>query len=335
MSMKFLVKAFAAIICLFGAASCIYEDNDDCASGLRVQIVKDSDVFESDSSFVLQSDEARVCVFDASGHYLKSVLITGEQLRSNDFYVDIEDIEAGTYTLIAWIGSQDEDYEFSDLVAGQTTASEALLTVRQSAQNRKDDYLHPLWYGTVTAAVINGQRTEVKVPLKEDTHYLTVLIQDNSGKSLDGDDYNFEITASNGRLNFNNEIQSGESIAYGSYHVLTQDVGESGGNPITGVHAEMSTLRLMADSDARFTVTDKNSGIKILDIDLVEYLLMVRENYEGLIGRRLTDQEYLDCVNHHSIIFFLTPTGVEGRPYICVTLNINGWIVRINNGVLS
>lgn len=65
-----------------------------------------------------------------------------------------------------------------------------------------------------------------------------------------------------------------------------------------------------------------------MDVDLTHYLLMTRPLFEESSGVELSDQDYLDYEDQFNVIFYLTPMGrLEA-------LNINGWIIRLNDAQL-
>lgn len=92
--------------------------------------------------------------------------------------------------------------------------------------------------------------------------------------------------------------------------------------------ARLNTLRLLADQEARLVVTDRVSGQKVVDVDLTRYLLMTRPLFEESNGVELSDQDYLDYEDRFNVIFYLTPMGK------LEALNINGWIIRLNDAQL-
>ena len=46
-------------------------------------------------------------------------------------------------------------------------------------------------------------------------------------------------------------------------------------------------------------------------------------------------QEYLDRQDRYNLIFFLEPTNNPSKPYMCLQMQVNGWIIRINNAELD
>lgn len=97
------------------------------------------------------------------------------------------------------------------------------------------------------------------------------------------------------------------------------------------VHAGMNTLRLMENDDTRLRLIHQPDGKEIFDIPLTPYLLLSR-NVETTY---MPPQEYLDRQDRYNLIFFLSPTEDPQKPYICLQMQVNGWIIRINDAELD
>ena len=73
----------------------------------------------------------------------------------------------------------------------------------------------------------------------------------------------------------------------------------------------------MAGREQYLTVTDTESGDRILRVPLVEYLLLVRSMYE----QATSDQDYLDRYDDFSLVFFVG----DDLTWIKQRVLINGW----------
>ena len=60
-------------------------------------------------------------------------------------------------------------------------------------------------------------------------------------------------------------------------------------------------MRLMANRQTRFVVTEKATGKKVFNINLIDYLAMTK-----LGGNKMETQEYLDRESEFKIIFFFS-----------------------------
>ena len=103
---------------------------------------------------------------------------------------------------------------------------------------------------------------------------------------------------------------------------------------LTVARAELNTLRLVKGNDTRLVLRERAGGKLVLDINLIQYILLTREYFEGRVGIKLTDQQYLDYEDRYSIIFTMMPTGSIINPYALVELRINGWVVRPQDAIL-
>lgn len=73
-------------------------------------------------------------------------------------------------------------------------------------------------------------------------------------------------------------------------------------------------MRLMADRQTRFVVTEKATGKKVFNINLIDYLEMT-----GIVGHNLEPQEYLDRESEYKIVFFFSGS------WNTIQIEINGW----------
>ena len=73
------------------------------------------------------------------------------------------------------------------------------------------------------------------------------------------------------------------------------------------------------------------SGETLFNIPLTQYLLL-SSNVEAAA---MLPQEYLDRQDRYNLIFFLEPTNNPSKPYMCLQMQVNGWIIRINNAELD
>lgn len=132
-------------------------------------------------------------------------------------------------------------------------------------------------------------------------------------------------------MNADNEVMTGDRVTYAAYHTESASETEPGRHPYGRSQpgaCRLNTLRLLADQEARLVVTDRTSGQKVVDVDLTRYLLMTRPLFEESNGVELSDQDYLDYEDRFNVIFYLTPMGK------LEALNINGWIIRLNDAQL-
>ena len=73
------------------------------------------------------------------------------------------------------------------------------------------------------------------------------------------------------------------------------------------------------------------SGQNILRLPLTQYLLLSKIYND--IGE-MSDQEYLDRQDSYTLLFFIQSSDT-GIPKICPRMQVNGWIIRLNNSELE
>jgi len=315
-------------------------DLSNCPSGVWVKLEVTADVEYggkySAQAFADDLDNVALWVFDKNGVFIAKFTETGEVLKRNDNTMVLP-IEAGEYKMVVWTGTEDVNYEVPNMIPGVSTMDDLTVRVARDQYNRQGNKLSPLWHGRINdVEVKQAEYTHLTVHLTKNTKTLITVLNDTSGNPIYSDDYHFEIVADNGYMDYENKLLPDVRISYDAYFVETAQLSNDNGTPALAVaRAELNTLRLMTDKNTRFIVTNKKTGKKLLDINLVEYLLLTREFYPGSNGKIMAPQAYLDYEDLYRIIFFLTPIPNPDpngdTSYKCLELNINGWIVRIND----
>ena len=74
----------------------------------------------------------------------------------------------------------------------------------------------------------------------------------------------------------------------------------------------------MEDRETRLVVTEKATGKKVFDINLIAYLAMTK-----MEGYNIGVQEYFDRQSEYHIIFFMSES------WLAVQIVVNGWVHRI------
>ena len=336
-----ITTALAAILLLLTATACswTHDDLDDCPSGIRLTLQAAS---ETQDDLLSEVQQATVVVLDSVGRHLDTFAFSGDAVRLGNGTVHLP-LSAGRYQLVVWTNQESPEYvhftESDDF--SQKSPFVCLLT----KENLSDSYLTPLWQGATSSMVSVGKTTETATTVLMTRHVkqLTVVLQDVTGGIINADRYHFHITCDNSRLSpWGSVLRTGSLTTYSAYLAQSVDAPNDDETVIIGqkenakaivARAEMNTLRLTPNDGSRLIVTDRTTARTILNIPLTEYLLLVREQYQGRKGLRLTPQEFLDKECHYDIVFFLQPTGNETRPYILARVMVKGWIVRLNEDI--
>lgn len=311
-------------------ASCnVYEDFEGCPSGFSVQFVYTYNMMNVDA-FAEEVNNVTLFIFDENGLFVKKQYEEGEALKKEGYRM-LVDLEPGTYQLVTWAGMNEKYFECPDLVPGESVIEDLKVkTVRLDDQTEREK-MDALWHSYSEDVVVKKDvYTHHVASLVKNTNKLRVILQNTQGKSLRTSEFDFTITADNGYMNYDNNLLPDPEITYLPYVLEDQVIGEEpDGLPLTAAVAEMNTMRLMENEDYRLLITRKNDRKIILNVNLNSYLLLTKMEEHDM-----SPQEYLDRQDEYTIIFFLTPSDTAEGGYVCLTVSINGWTIRLNEGEL-
>ena len=173
---------------------------------------------------------------------------------------------------------------------------------------------------------ISGEYQFLALSLTKNTNVLSCILQSQSAAPLEKDDFRLELTARNGCMDHRNTPTDSVFTCYLPFMQESANLED-----IQVVHAGMNTLRLMENDDTRLRLIYQPSGETLFNIPLTQYLLL-SSNVEAAA---MLPQEYLDRQDRYNLIFFLEPTNNPSKPYMCLQMQVNGWIIRINNAELD
>ena len=152
---------------------------------------------------------------------------------------------------------------------------------------------------------------------------------------MDKDKFILTNTDTNGSMNWDNTLLPDEPVTFYAWHT---DTGEAGMDTqseetqtasraaFSAAIAELTVPRLVKGQETRLAVTNKETGITVFSIPLIDYALLVK----GFYNRDMDDQEYLDRQDVHDMVFFLDEDGRWLDAYIY----INSWKVMLQNSEL-
>ena len=297
MNLKSLICYVALGILLMSSgivASCdsFNEDLPECR--LSVKFKYDYNMEFADA-FHAQVDKVELYVFDKNGKYL---------------FKQVE-LPVGQYQFMAWAGARDS-YDITSLTPGVSTLTDLKLKLKREASLIINKRMETLWYGEVINVNFDGtvHQTET-INLIRDTKIVRFGFQSYTGSwTLDMNDYDYEIIESNGHLGHDNSLLDDDVLSFRPYYMEQKD-------PATA-YVDMNTMRLMEDRKTRLVLTEKASGKRVFDINLIDYLAMTNAE-----GKNLSTQEYLDRQSNYHIIFFLSES------WLAVQIVVNGWVHRI------
>lgn len=322
------VAAVLSATVAFCACEPFYEDLPVCPHGVSLRFVYDYNMAFG-NALPNTVDELTLLIFDADSAYKGSRLLTKDELRDEDFRLQME-MPAGTYHFIAYGGlaadvpafafvrKPDSDMRMADV---QTVLDTAVWASDTARRNLRDFY-----WGTLTletADLYNGGTLH----LMKNTHTVRVILQQTDGTGLSVDRYWFGIQDDHRRYDFQNQPICGDSVVYRPWFMRNTGVvsGDSASESRAEVGrlaiAEFRTGRLMASHTTRLLVRRADNGREVIDIPLTKYLEQM-----GSECHNLAAQEFLDREGDYTLFFFLTPDGY----WLQTRIIVNDWEIRIN-----
>lgn len=304
---------------LFFATSCekvLYDDLQPC--DLWVEFNYDYNM-QYMNRFEKEAQDVQLFVFDGNGKFL-TVFNDKSAPYTADFKMKLSLIP-GKYTLLAYSGL-DGNYAAVKLTPGTSTPEDLKVLVNRTAENIVDKKLKPLLNGLIEKIDVTGLYGQtIKMPMKKLTNQIRLIFQDLSkggASTIDVNNYDLEITASNGAYNGKGESVSDALLHYLPYFRENLK-GETGGAVI-----EFNTLRLFANKNYRLIIREKATGEELFNVRLADLLLQTKF-YEN---NTLSDQEYLDRQDRYVLVFAFDGRPLTKEGFLSVAVWINGWLVR-------
>lgn len=327
---------------LMSACSMMKTDLDNCPEGFTLLIrpaVTTAEGGPTKSDFFTQEvHEVTLWIYDADGKLVLRRAVDETELVSNNYRVTLS-LAAGTYSVVAFAGMTDENYQ----VQNDTDLDEFRFRLDRTNATQSSAFT-PLWHGQSKAITVQTQQvTEAEVCMTKVTNTLVCLLQDASTDDVYADDFSVVVESANGLMNARKEVLDDETITFLPYSATTVELSKptSVSDPVTQAgRYETSLMRLMEGDETYLTVTDLRTDHRVLRIKLTEYLLMVRTMYNEKSGTSLTAQQYLDYEDEYSLILYISPTyqpdlsGGVTLLYTAVSLSVNGWVIRLDDATL-
>lgn len=341
---KGLLSAVVAAMGL-AAASCdsaIFDDQGDCSVHYKVAFSYTMNMAFAEA-FPRQVKDVTLYVVDKNGNIVAVRTDKGAALAEPGYKMDIE-VLPGTYDLLVWatgespVGNNTAFIVGNDVSPKQISQLSASLPLSGTLGSQYvDKDITPLFHGlkrSVNFPDTYGDVTVATVDLTKDTHLVQVALQSLDGTAIDNGEFSFYITGDNSLLSYTNEVVVGNQFEYRPWHVTNTDASfgtskaDNSSSTYNGMLAEFTTGRLMANSEPELVVHRKSDNTDVIRIDLLSYLLMVKGEY----NRKLSDQEYLDCSDTFTLMFFIDS---DRNWYTAAGIFINGWrIVPPHSGTL-
>lgn len=328
----------ATLFVALSTSSCkegfIYEGEGDCGVYYNIEFKYDYNMKFADA-FSKEVKSIALYVFQ-NDTLVKSVVESNEAAIAADGFAIPLELEAGSYELLAWAGLQSEESFdlLADVEEGKTTKQQLQVMVK-SAEGRVSQDLKPLFHGTMPLEVTStpGTYTET-MSLVKDTNVVRIVLQQMSDGVV-AEKFRYEISADNGKLDWNNDVIEGNGLLYEPWSVSTGTAEvdpDYGTNAVTRADqvsvavAEFTLNRMIDGSSPILTIWNIEENEKVLSIPVADYALLVKGQYNA----QMSNQEYLDRQDEYNMTFFLDEDG----DWLSASIIVNSWRVVLNNDIL-
>lgn len=312
-TVTFLLALYTLICC--SACSWVDDDRSDCPSGCWLKLSYTYNMLNVDAA-ATQIKDATLFVFDKYGNYISKEEVDSLTLHHNECMIKVPPLPAGDYSFLVWAGIADPHYQYTP----------ASLALTRNEAGEQSERLSSLFHGRLDNVHVGEEYNVFRLSLTKNTNLLSCVLQSQSALTLNPDEFRLELTARNGCLDHWNNPADTIPTCYLPFMQEAANLED-----IQVVHAGMNTLRLMENDDTRLRLIYLPSGESLFDIPLTQYLLLSH----NLDSSAMLPQEFLDRQDRYDLIFFLNPTQDPDKPYICLQMKVNGWILRINNAELD
>ncbi len=299
----------------------VKDDADDCPYGFWLQLRYTYNILDVEAAPKYVND-AYVYVYDADGRYVKRIYAGKDDLVATDYRVKVEGLAEGDYQFVVWSGLNDSHYA----VSGDSQDMADFRLSLETVGGKCTDELPGLYYGSLSDVHYDDSFAVYDVELMKNTNQFACLIVPITEKTdLDADDFSMKVVSANGVMDVANRLTANAVTTYLPFEQSVVTVDDADYGTLSGLRFNISTLRLMSDTDCRIILEQKSTGKTLFNISLPEYIGMVGSLYTNL-GRELTVQEYLDRQDFYTVVFFLS-----GDLEQLIQLKVNSWRLRANN----
>lgn len=315
------LKLLLAVVGFLAMSSCTWvkDENDDCPYGFWLQLRYSYNMLDVDAAPKYVTD-AYVYVYDADGNYVKRIFVTPKVLKEHDYRVEVDGLPEGDYQFVVWSGMANSQYAVSGDM--KTIADFRLELLETGAATE----LPALYHGYLSAVHYDDSYTVHEVELMKNTNLLACLVVSVDNTEIPNPaDYTMQVVAANGMMNAYNQLVSDAAVTYMPFEQETVTIDDADYGQLHGVKFNITTLRLMSDSDSRIILQKKSTGQVVFNISFPEYIGMIGSLYTNM-GRQITAQEYLDRQDFYTIVFFLSADFEQ-----ILQLQVNSWRLRANN----
>lgn len=318
-SLKHLCYILAVL--LLSSCTWVKDENDDCPYGFWLNLHYTRNMLDVDAAAKCIS-EVSVFIYDSEGNFVSRVDVPQSTLAANKHRVRIEGLEEGDYQFVVWGGLSGRQY---GLWGDKDKMDEFRLAVENSGAT-VSSRLQDLYYGYLKTVHYNDSYATHDVYMMKDTNQLACLVvQLSSDDPLSPDDYDMKLVSANGEMDIENDLVADKETTYMPFEKSSVTIDDIEYGKLQGVKYNLNTLRLMQDTDCRLILEKKDTGEKVFDISLPEYIGMLGSLY-GNDGSPMPVQEYLDRQDFYTVVFVLSEDLNQ-----LIQFQVNSWRLRAKN----
>lgn len=336
---KYLLGIMSLALC--GCHNPVLDYEGDCEVNYHLNFVYDMNLDWADA-FPTLVNNVNLYAFDAEGKFIKEYTLTDETVFTPGYSMTL-DYEPGNYTFVAWAALEtgtdlSESFIFPDLIPEQSTIEDLICTIRTKTDSEypfySDSRLPFLYQGNLSVTLPESDDKAdyyYTIHLTKDTNHVRATVQKANG-DITAEELNFNLTASDRQMAWNNNLIGSEKVAYLPWEVQEAELtaeDDSATFKYQGVVADIMTGRLTdsMSNTATLSVNNTETGETIFKIPIVQYALMGKSYYETAYGKTMSDQEFLDRQSE----YFLTFIVDENLNLQYTILEILSWRIVIHN----
>lgn len=329
---KYVRYACLALVALLTA--CIRDGLEECPPESEyysyIRFVYDYNMSFEDL-FHRQVGRVNLYLFDEAGAYMGA--LTDQAPTNNTFgkgyIMGLPELYKDATQFVAFAGRYDNLANTTNMLPGTSTINDLCTALHDRLNKTIDIAVEPLWHGNIAGPGTRVNRNDTTlISLTKNTNSIRVVLQSLvDDAEVNVTDFSFCLQAANADYDAYNRTADPTVWHYHPFHAFN--------DPQTGAVAELHTMRLLAEKENRFTVTQLSTGTALLDINLNKYINALKlEKYDTM-----SLQEYMDREDEFSIIIFLTKANDPERPndenWVATQISINSWVSRDQGGIID
>lgn len=266
--MQFIVM-IVSLICLPWGCDAVYDNLSACPQGVNFHFYRQTPC-EQFPHYPMTIAQVRVFAFDEKGILADEFSDPGFSPRADSFLPAVFK-KPGKYTFVAWGAADFSDYDFSDFRKGETSIQDMRVSLH-SGDGVVLSAFSPLHVGVASVDLKRNREGtvyhQVDFNMQELTYRLALTVELKGGMYSPGEEFVVEIGDDNGVYDFSGEIFPAGRINY--FREAAID-----GNGV--LRADFMLMKLKEGRNARLSVMHKMTGEVIYEANLVEDIIMYRE----------------------------------------------------------